>query len=136
MSRQSSFWRGKRVLVTGGAGFIGSHLVEALSQSNAELRVVDSFESGSQANIESARDKVELIRGDLLDFDKCLNACKDVEIVLNLAAKVAGVAYNSKHPAEMFRTNLRIGMNMLEAARLCNVERFLNVSSACVYRRN
>src|SRR6266581_7495664 len=136
MSAQNSFWEGKRVLVTGGAGFIGSHLVEALSQSNAELSVVDSFENGSQSYIESALGNVELIKGDLRDFDRCLDACKDVEIVLNLAAKVAGVAYNSKHPADMFRTNLKIGMNMLEAARLCEVERFLNVSSACVYRRD
>jgi GDP-L-fucose synthase len=136
MTAQNSFWAGKRVLVTGGAGFIGSHLVEALSQLGADVRVVDSFENGSKANIESALDNIELIRSDLTDFDKCLQACEDVEIVLSLAAKVAGVAYNSEHPADMFRKNVRIGMNMLEAARLTNVERFLNVSSACVYRRN
>jgi len=136
MIPQDPFWGGKRVLVTGGAGFIGSHLVEALSKSNAELKVVDSFENGSQTNIESVLDKVELVRGDLRDFDKCLKVCQDVDIVLNLAAKVAGVAYNSKFPADMFRTNLVIGMNMLEAARMCDVERFLNVSSACVYRRD
>jgi len=136
MSPCSSFWRDRRVLVTGGAGFIGSSLVESLASAGASVRVIDSLENGRVSNIQGVLDQIELIKDDLHDFNACLRACRGMEIVLNLAAKVSGVAYNSGHPAEMFRTNVTIGMNMLEAARVSDIERFLNVSSACVYPRN
>lgn len=124
------------MLVTGGAGFIGSHVVEALGSAGATVRVADSLTSGSIENLRSILPRIEWVEVNLLDPDGCVKACDGIEIVLNLAAKVAGVAYNSAHHADMFCTNVKIGMNMLEAARISDVERFLVVSSACVYSRD
>src|SRR2546428_9467308 len=133
---KGNYWKGKRVLVTGGAGFIGSHLVEELMSRGAELRVADSLVNCSVENLRKTLDSIELASVDLTDFGSCLKVCSGVEIVLNLAAKVAGVAYNSRNSAEMFDANVRIGTNMLEAARRCDVNRFLVISSACVYSRD
>jgi GDP-L-fucose synthase len=131
-----AFWGDRVVLVTGGAGFIGSHLVEQLVRSGAKVRVADSFESGSRKNLETIHRKVQILRTDLCEQENCIKACSGVDVVMNLAASVAGVEYNSTHSSEMFIKNTRIGMNMLEAARLSEVDEFLCVSSACVYSRN
>ena len=131
-----ALWAGKRVVVTGGAGFIGSHLTEELVRVGAKTKVVNSFVSGSRDNLRKLSDRVEVVRADLTDPDECVRICSDAQIVMNLAAKVAGVAYNSNHSSEMFVTNVRIGTNMLDAARIADVDRFLCVSSACVYSRD
>ena len=130
-----SFWKGKRVLVTGGAGFIGSHLVEMLITEGARVRVVDNLENGSLNNLKSCQDQIEFITSDLTEPVNCKAAVKGVEVVFNLAARVGGVDYNIKHPATMFTQNVLISTLMLEAAREENVERYLCVSSACVYPR-
>jgi GDP-L-fucose synthase len=130
-----SFWEGKRVLVTGGAGFIGSHLVERLLAEGAKVRVADNLENGSLDNLESCLNKIEFINCDLTEPANCKAAVKGVEIVFNLAAKVGGVGYNIAHPAIMFTRNVLINTLMLEAAREEGVERYLCVSSACVYPR-
>src|SRR5438093_6575551 len=97
-----NYWKGKKVLVTGGAGFIGSHLVEELMNRGAEIRVADSLVNGSVENLRKTMDSVDLARVDLTDFGSCLKVCSGMDIVLNLAAKVAGVAYNSTNSAGMF----------------------------------
>jgi GDP-L-fucose synthase len=130
------FWEDRKVLVTGGAGFIGSHLVESLLRIGAKVRVADSAAVRPELGSLGDRHDLQWIQADLLDYGACLKACSGVEIVLNLAAKVAGVAFNSKYPAEMFHSNVRIGLNMLEAARSTSVDTFLVVSSACVYSRD
>ena len=131
-----SFWSDRVVLVTGGAGFIGSHLLEQLVKRGATVRVADSFESGSRKNLGGIQQKIQTLRTDLLEQENCAKACNGVDIVMNLAASVAGVEYNSTHSSEMFVKNTRIGINMLEAARISDVEGFLCVSSACVYSRD
>ncbi len=136
MSLQNPFWKGKRVLVTGGAGFIGSHLAEELVKTGAEVRVADSFANGSENNLRNVCNQIEIVRKDLANHDDCVRICSDVDIIMNLAAKVAGVAYNLHHSSEMFLTNVKIGMNMLEAARQSDSDRFLCVSSACVYSKD
>ena len=130
-----SFWDGKKVLVTGGAGFIGSHLVERLIQENAEVRITDNLENGSPGNLGSCRDRIEFIKSDLTQPMSCQLAVRDREIVFNFAARVGGVDYNMKHPATMFTQNVLISTLMLEAAREEAVARYLCVSSACVYPR-
>ncbi len=130
-----SFWRDKRVLVTGGAGFVGSNLVELLVEEDAEVAVIDNLESGRLENLEPLLDDIRFIRGDLRDTEVCQDACRGMDVVMNLAAKVAGVEYNAKHSGTMFTSNVVISTNILEAARICDVERILMVSSACVYRR-
>ncbi len=130
-----SFWRNKKVLVTGGAGFIGSHLVERLVAEGAKVRVADNLENGSLKNLARVKDRIEFIKNDLHFLKDCLEASQDQEIVLNLGAKVGGIEFNRKHLGTMFRDNVLISTHMLEAARLNKVERFLVVSSACVYPR-
>lgn len=130
-----SFWDRKNVLVTGGAGFIGSHLVEMLVKKKANVRVVDNLENGSLKNLELCENRIEFMNKNLTDPKACREAVKDMDIVLNLAAKVGGVGYNVKHPGTMFVKNILINTLMLEAARKECVERYLCVSSACVYPR-
>jgi nucleoside-diphosphate-sugar epimerase len=101
-----SFWSGKKVLVTGGAGFIGSHLVEALVRGRARVRVVDNLENGSLGNLESCRAEVDFLQEDLTQPESCKRAVKGMEMVFNLAARVGGIEYNVKHPGSMFTANV------------------------------
>jgi len=128
----NNFWRDKSVLVPGGAGFIGSHLVESLVRLHAKIRVIDNLENGSRSNLPL---EVELVTDDMFDMGNCEAACEGIDIVINAAAKVAGVGYNVQHPGEMFYKNVQLNLNMLEAARRQDVERYVVVSSACVYER-
>jgi GDP-L-fucose synthase len=73
---------------------------------------------------------------DLTNLEECREACEDRDIVFGLAARVAGIQYNQSHSADMFYVNSQIGLNMLEASRQADVERYLVVSSACVYPRD
>ena len=130
-----SFWKNKKVLVTGGAGFVGSYVVELLVEEGARVKVIDNLENGVLTNLAQVKDKIEFVNGDLRNFDVCQDASRGMDIVLNIAAKVGGIAFNQKHSGTMFRDNILINTNMLEAAKSNSVERFLVVSSACVYPR-
>ncbi len=129
----NTFWKNKKVLVTGGTGFIGSHLVELLLKHESRVRVLDRMTDGKIKNISHLKDKVEFLRGDCADLQSARAACAGMEVVMNLAAKVGGIEYNIAHQADMFRDNMMISSTMIEAARLADVERYLVVSSACVY---
>lgn len=132
------FWKGKKVLVTGGAGFIGSYVVEQLVEKKADVltTVIDNLQSGELRNLKKIRDRIKFVRADLRNMKDCLKICKGNEIVMNLAARIGGIEYNRFHPGTMFRDNMIISLNVLDAARQVGVERFLAVSSACVYPRN
>ena len=132
----SNFWKNKKVLVTGGAGFIGSHVVEKLILREAKVTVLDDLQNGNLNNLKHLDKKYVFIKGDCTDQKTAEEACKDIDVVMNLAARVGGIEYNRTHQATMLKDNLLIGTVMLEAARKMNVERFLVVSSACVYPRN
>lgn len=131
----SKFWNRKRVLVTGGAGFIGSHLVEKLVGQGAVVTVLDNLQNGSLKNLSSVKKDIKIIKGDCSNPKEALKACRRQEVVMNLAARVGGIEYNRIHQATMMRDNLDIATTMLEAARKAHVGRFLVVSSACVYPR-
>ncbi len=131
-----SFWKDKKVLVTGGAGFIGSHLVELLVNEGARVRVMDNLETGTLDFLNEFRSLIEFVKGNAIDLQDCVRACRGMEVVMNLAAKVGGIGYNATHSGTMFYTNVMINSHMLEAARTEKVDRFLCVSSACVYPRH
>lgn len=131
-----SFWNGKRVLVTGGAGFIGSHLVERLVALGANVTVPVRSAETPRHNLAAVRDRIMVAVADLSDREACAGVTAGHSIVMNLAARVGGIQYNIDHPASIFRDNMTTFMNVIEAARLAEVERFLVVSSACVYPRD
>jgi GDP-L-fucose synthase len=131
-----SFWKDKRVLVTGGAGFIGSHLVEMLVAKRAEVKVADNLENANLNNLKEVKNRITLINVDLKDLKNCIRVTEGVDIVLNLVAKVGGIDFNIRHPASIVRDNMLFILNMIEASRISKVERFLAVSSACVYPRD
>ncbi len=131
---QKGFWKNKKVLVTGGAGFIGSCVVEKLRNRGATVTILDNLQNGKIKNIEKA--KAAFIKGDCTNPKDAYQACKNQDVVMNLAARVGGIEYNRTHQATMFKDNLLIATIMIEAARKAGVKRFLVVSSACVYPRN
>lgn len=121
-------------LVTGGAGFIGSNLVERLLQEGARVRVADNLSRGSMKNLESLSSRIEFLKLDLTDGKNCMTACKGVEYVFHLAASVGGIEYIKKENVGGMTPSILMNANMLEAARRCDVKYFLFASSACVYR--
>ncbi|HAH05648.1 MAG TPA: GDP-fucose synthetase [Elusimicrobia bacterium] len=132
-----SYWDGRKVLVTGGAGFTGSHLVEQLLERGrgVKVTVADDLSSGSLENLRAVKGRVRFLKADLRKPEACAKACRSQQAVLHLAARMGGVAFNSAHPATMFRENTLLTLHVLEAARVAKVERFLMTSSACVYPR-
>src|SRR3989338_1136366 len=130
-----SFWQNKKVLVTGCAGFIGSHVVEGLVGKEAKVRVADNLKFEECKNLQDVKNKIEFVKSDFLKLGDCLKATEGIDIVFNLAAKVGGIEFNIRHPGSIFRDNVLMSTNMLEASRVNRNERFLVVSSACVYPR-
>lgn len=128
-----SYWKGKKVLITGGAGFIGSYLTELLVEAGAAVTVADNLVRGSEWRIQSVLDKINLLSLDLFSHENCAKACKGQQVVLNLAAKVTGIEYNRFNMADMFESNMKLQMNVLHTASECGVKRFLQVSTACIY---
>ena len=132
MARNIGRMKGKKVVVTGGAGFIGSHLVERLIGEGAEVVVIDDLTSGNKGNLESVFSDVTFIHSSTLDVKKCKAAFADVEIVFHLAA-VASVAKSIEDPIFTHTVNVDGLVNMLELARQAKVKKIVFVSSAAVY---
>lgn len=127
-------YEGRRVLVTGGAGFIGSHLVKALLDAGCEVHVADNLSRGSLDNLEGIYGKIRFHHVDLTKFENCLSVTRDMEYVFHLAASVGGIHYIGKNRVRCLTPDLLMHSYMLEACRINDVERFLFTSSACVYR--
>jgi GDP-L-fucose synthase len=115
-SPQTDFWQGKRVLVTGGHGFVGSHLVKQLQKLKpAEMRTPRSAEF------------------DLRQQDVCAQLVKGIDIVIHLAANVGGIGYNQNYPGTLFYDNLLMGVHLMEEARKANVAKFVAIGTICAY---
>ena len=129
----AAFWRGRSVMVGGGCGFIGSYLVPELVTAGARVTVVDNLESGTVEALDGVRDSVRFVEADLRDRSAAVDLARGQQVVLNLAATVSGVGYSHRHHGEMLTQNLLSALVPLDAARQNEVERFLVVSSCCVY---
>jgi UDP-glucose 4-epimerase len=135
-------WKDRGVLVTGGASFIGSHLVDSLMEKGAEVVVADDFSSGKLENLEYPLRKREkgawtsknlsVHRVDLKERSLTRKMMKDVDVVFHLAAQHGGRGYIHTHPAEC-ASNMAVDQIVFEEARRAGVERVCFASSACVY---
>jgi UDP-glucose 4-epimerase len=123
-----------KVLVTGGAGFIGSHLVDELVSLGNEVRILDDFSSGGTWNISDIlkRSQLSFVNGDIRSRDVVDDALRGVDAVFHLAA-VTSVPFSVKYPKQTFKVNIRGTKNLLEACLRNDVERFIYVSSCAVY---
>ncbi len=128
----ATFYKNLPVLVTGGAGFIGSYIVEELVAQGAYVTVLDNLSTGSVANIAPVLDKITFINNSITNMDACLKATENTQIVFHLAA-FTSVAGSIANPGECHATNIVGLLNVLEACRLNHVDRFIFSSSAAVY---
>lgn len=119
-------------LVTGGAGFIGSNIVDALLKMGETVRVIDDFSTGREENIRSFVEKVTLIRGDIRDVGTVDEAVAGVDYVVHQAA-LASVPRSIDNPTASNQVNVQGTLNLLEAARRHGVKRFVYASSSSVY---
>jgi UDP-glucose 4-epimerase len=122
----------ERVLVTGGAGFIGSHLVEALLGEGIEVRVVDNLATGHRANLAQVEGSYDWIEGDLADCDVCRRAVEGVACVFHQAA-IPSVPRSLREPLSSHVSGPTATLNLLEAARQAGVRRFVFAASSSAY---
>jgi len=120
-----------KFVVTGGAGFIGSHIVEALAESH-EVVVIDNFSSGKQENLNMVRDSINAIQGSITDLPLLKDACKGADGIFHLGA-IASVARSVDDPFITHETNLTGTLNVLLAARDCRVKKVVFASSSAIY---
>lgn len=116
---EMTFWKQRKILVTGGAGFLGSHIIENLIQE----RGVPS----NQIIVPRSKDT------DLRVWRNCRDVVKGVDIVINLAARVGGIGFNQKYPGTLFYDNIIMGIQLMEAARLESVKKFVQIGTVCSY---
>lgn len=123
-----------KFLITGGAGFIGSNLCEALLKRGHFVRCLDDLSTGKAENIQSFLENpnFEFIKGDIRDLDTCMNACKTIDYVSHQAAW-GSVPRSIEMPLVYEEINIKGTLNMLEAARQNNVKKFVYASSSSVY---
>jgi UDP-N-acetylglucosamine/UDP-N-acetylgalactosamine 4-epimerase len=134
MDSYQAYFKNKRIVVTGGAGFIGSNLVEKLLSLGAIVTVLDNLETGKKENIEPflSNPLFSFIEGDIRDYETCLNALKDMDAVSHQAA-LGSVPRSIAHPHMTHGTNATGFLNVLHAAKENGIKRFVFASSSSVY---
>ena len=120
------------VLVTGGAGFIGSNIVEDLISQDYNVKILDDFSTGNDQNISEFRDKVELIKGSIIDVEAVKKAVKNVDYISHQAA-LPSVTRSVEEPVPSAEVNIIGTLNLLVAARDSGAERIVYASSSSIY---
>jgi nucleoside-diphosphate-sugar epimerase len=121
-----------KYLVTGGAGFIGSHIAEELIQRGHDVRIIDNFLTGKRENIASFSDNIELIEGDIRDMDTCRKSLEGADFVLHQAA-LPSVPRSIEDPILTSEINIEGTLNLLVASRNAGIQKFVFASSTSVY---
>ena len=124
----------KTILVTGGAGFIGSHIAEKLVAMGEKVRVLDNFSSGKQSKLAALEDRTEILRGDICDPDFLRKAIQGVRVIFHQAA-LRSVPFSVENPTLVNRVNVEGTLNTLIAARDAGVKRVVYASSSSAYGR-
>jgi len=119
-------------LVTGGAGFIGSHLTTRLADLGHSVRVFDNFSTGKRSNLEHVAGTVDIFEGDLRYPEECLRACHDIDVVFHEAA-IPSVPMSLENPQDSHDANVTGTFNMLRAAHQQKVKRFIYAGSSSAY---
>lgn len=134
MEKSIVFPPNTKFLVTGGAGFIGSNIVEKILELNYKVRVLDNFSTGKKENIENflQNSNFELIEGDIRDIEVCKKACQGIDYVLHQAAW-GSVPRSIEMPLIYEEINIKGHLNMMEAARENRIKKFVYASSSSVY---
>ena len=122
----------KKALVTGGAGFIGSHLTDALVSSGCQVTVIDDLSTGRLSNLEHVKDKIEFYKGDILDQVILEKAVKNCDVIFHQAA-IVSVPWSIENPVNSAMVNEIGTLSVLESARKHNVKRVVLASSSAVY---
>ena len=128
-----NFWKDKRVMVTGGAGLIGSALSANLVKCGSRVTIVDNFERGKFDYIADIMDDCTVKNADLREARFCDLHIKDYDIVIHMASKVGGIGYYTSRPYEVMSENLKMDSNVLSACVKNNIPMFFYASSAHVY---
>lgn len=122
----------KRFLVTGGAGFIGSHIVEALVKKKCFVRVLDNLSNGKRENLDNVIDKIDFVKGDIRSKDTCFKVTKGIDFILHQAA-LRSVPKSFINPEDYNEVNIQGTLNLLKAAVEHKVRVFIFASSSSVY---
>jgi nucleoside-diphosphate-sugar epimerase len=128
METMENYYRDKKVVVCGGAGFVGGYLVEQLVSMGAKVTVLDDLSRGVRVHPET-----DFATVDVSDVDECVYFFDGAFAVFNLAAQVAGVLHNENHHLSMYKGNVDLLTAPTIAADICGVPNFLQVSSVCIY---
>jgi GDP-L-fucose synthase len=115
----TKFWQSKKILLTGGNGFLGSHIVENLIQKRQV--------SATQIVIPRSRNS------DLRVWTNCEKAVENVDVIIHLAARVGGIGFNQTHPGSLFYDNIMMGVQLMEAAKRKGTKKFVQVGTVCAY---
>ncbi len=138
LSQQSASGLPTKILVTGGAGFIGSKLVKSLVNRGATVTVVDNLWRGKTSNLEGVPGfniSTDLIRADLTSYDKCLAIFRNFDLVYHLADVVAGIDFVFSNEQWLFRENILINTNVLSACVENGIQKYVYVGTACSFPR-
>ncbi len=132
MVKTRNWYKDKRVLVTGGAGFIGSHLVHKLVKLGSTVSVLDNLSTGSLDNVKELRDEIIFIRGDVTHLQTCIEAARNVDVIFHLAAFIS-VPLSVKDPDACHKVNVVGTHNICYAAEKNHVHSLIFSSSSAVY---
>ncbi len=132
MDQLKEQYKGKKVLVTGGSGFIGSHLVEKLIELKAKVTILDNFTSGNLKNLKNVITQINLMYGDIRSYYTCTKATKNQDFIFHTAALVS-VPKSTEHPITCNEINVKGTENLLKASLQNDVKTFVLSSSAAIY---